>query len=523
MVGAVSEVLTAIDVVRVQDAVFASNRLRDVVSGSRLVRAITEEDHLTRFGAEQVVFGGGGNALVRSENLDVARTFVVAYSRALLDEAPGVEIVVAHQAIAGNELGSLDALQRKLDAAKLNGRVSLAERGLAVTAICSETQTLATQLVRDLTPGSERLVPVSASVARRRAGYSTNLDRVPSNQQGSGFECFLPNQLDQVAAATNRLALVHIDGTRVGARIRSAIGCAQACSNSPLDRLKEIATELDGLMKSTERTVVQLVRDCARTGRDGRPAVVSVRSGIEIPLAQLDRGWALPIRPLVCAGDDMTFVCDGRLGLTLAQAALQHLAATPVAALEEKPLDACAGIAIAHRGIPMAHLFRTAERACRNAKAWAAGTGGVGYALDWYVGDPLDQANRAHRQRRVAGCRLTAKPYRLSQQAPATTSGFPASWEELDERVLGPNPTKSGYGAGILAPEWQQHRGRLNALQSASHRGAGAATALLDRWGITDAEPWLQNGGFDRGRAQNPLLDALELAESHAPLTKAGP
>jgi hypothetical protein len=78
----------------------------------------------------------------------------------------------------------------------------------------------------------------------------------------------------------------------------------------------------------------------------------------------------LPFRPIVFGGDDVTFVCDGRLGLPLAavyleefeRAARQHMPEMDV------PVHACAGIAIVKAHYPFARAYTLSEALCKNAK-----------------------------------------------------------------------------------------------------------------------------------------------------------
>ena len=54
-----------------------------------------------------------------------------------------------------------------------------------------------------------------------------------------------------------------------------------------------------------------------------------------------------PLRPIVYGGDDLTFVCDGRLGLDLAARYLQAFSKDTIRVLgQDESVDACAGVAI---------------------------------------------------------------------------------------------------------------------------------------------------------------------------------
>ncbi len=76
----------------------------------------------------------------------------------------------------------------------------------------------------------------------------------------------------------------------------------------------------------------------------------------------------LPFRPIVFGGDDVTFVCEGRLGLPLAAHYLARLAEGILP--DGDPLYARAGIAIVKTHYPFARAYELADELC-----------GVGQAL----------------------------------------------------------------------------------------------------------------------------------------------
>lgn len=520
--------LTGLDVVRIQESIFASNRLRDIVAGSELVDEVTAANRMQRFlsSGQRVVFGGGGNAVVVSPDRAGARDFVGEYSHALLDEAPGLEVVAAHEPLdPAGQLASLDRLQLALDRAKHTGVISAPLDGLSVTAACAETQMAATALVREPDPKRpHRWLPASGAVAARRSlpaatdwPVDPNLYRDRFYEQGISARPYLPIKHEDIAANGNQLAIVHIDGTRIGKRLHDALH--EVAGRDVIDQLGRASKAIDGVMEKAEDAIIERIVDAVRIDPRGSLAVCSQRSGQTIPLRADSGRVALPYRRVVRAGDDLTFVCDGRLGLTLARAALESLEHQPVAELGRGPLAACAGVAIARAGVPFARLYRTAEAACREAKRCAAERG-ASFAIDWHVGPPVNDL-AAHRRSsyRRGNVSLTGRPYPLDPAG--ASSVLPHSFEMLDDEILGPNPNKAGFAAGLLGTEWQGHRSRLHALEDAIRHSEADATALLTRWGLhdpTQQPAWLRQAGFDSGREHNVLLDAIELSDLHVPL-----
>ena len=76
-----------------------------------------------------------------------------------------------------------------------------------------------------------------------------------------------------------------------------------------------------------------------------------------------------PLRPIVYGGDDLTFVCDGRLGLNLAALYLQEFAKRKVSVLGKwESMSACAGVAIVPTKFPFAQAYNFADDLCKEAK-----------------------------------------------------------------------------------------------------------------------------------------------------------
>jgi hypothetical protein len=75
----------------------------------------------------------------------------------------------------------------------------------------------------------------------------------------------------------------------------------------------------------------------------------------------------LPLRPIILNGDDVTFVCEARIGLFLAETYMREFARQP-ALPETLPFSACAGVAIVRTKYPFYRGYTLAEELCSSAK-----------------------------------------------------------------------------------------------------------------------------------------------------------
>lgn len=94
-----------------------------------------------------------------------------------------------------------------------------------------------------------------------------------------------------------------------------------------------------------------------------------------------DGKCTLPIRPIIIGGDDITFICPGRLGITYAERLIKFINEEPLLTKDQQKkmkkkagcqindkMSCCAGIAIVTAEYPFFRAYELAEQACSVAK-----------------------------------------------------------------------------------------------------------------------------------------------------------
>lgn len=525
-------VLTAIDVQAIQAYVFASDRLRDVVGGSRLLDAALDRSALSALAGRHggsVVFAGGGNALLRFDGdgdgghdreTIRARAFAAELSEDVLRRDPTLALAFAHQAVGRNPVADHRDLMAGLARNKRQQVASPPDLGLGVTERCAYTGGVATAWL-DTAEGRR---PVSSTIVARRDHLTPSPEMTLRDVGTSGPDaiCYFPDQLDQLAEDDgNELAVVHIDGNSMGASLARALDGA-ASLDELLDRLESASREIRTALEEAEQAVVDAVCRHIRRTPEGDLVLRSPRNGAIIRLRRDATGSggrdrvALPIRPVLRAGDDLTFVCDGRLGLSLARIALTHLDQRVLTHLSNRRFHAAAGVAITKRGAPFDRAYLLAETCCREAKAHVRlhdPESAELSAIDWHigsVGDDIDTHRRTHLTLRTASraWRLTARPYALEGDPTLGELRGAHTLTALDDEIL----------RDLTGPRWSGRHGRLHRLAEAIRRSDAEARTLVDRWRFDDPPAWLTAAGFDGATGDNVLLDALELLDHHLAL-----
>lgn len=499
--------LTLVDLAGIQRWVFAGNRLVDIAGASTLVeRAIATAEDLA---GSNALVAAGGNVVCRFADLAEARSFATRFTRWLVDQAPGLEATIVHQALDGGLARSLSDGLASLARAKGRRATSSGLLGLGVTASCRQTGQVAVAV------DAQDKVPIGAQVKGARAAGTVIWDHLLTQSSTRGFRCVFPVLHDRLVGRTegdrSRLAVVHVDGNGIG-------DLAQRWLERCLDEERcddEVAREYgrwsEGLRQrmwaalgaAVERVAKALVLDAPHVSVAGKVVDLNFELCTEVS----DDGEievSLPLRPVVLGGDDMTFVCDARLALDLAVTVMEHIEnGGDIPSLG--PVSACAGLAIGPAHHPFSRLYEHAEALCASAKrarsqgAWTTG------ALDWELGPvPLGEAVDARRARQLRSTRgattyqLTMRPYPLHD-----TNGTDARWLLRD--LLG--QTRSG----LRGPAWAASRGKVKDLAGLA-RNRDLLRRRLAAWAPDLKLPApIDSSGYHG--AVTPLLDGVELLD----------
>ena len=523
-------ILTLIDILGIQRFVFASNRLKDVVGGSQLVNECSGWDGwlAPQAQAGRVVVAAGGNALLIFETLDEARELAADFSRRVLDDAPGLDTVVVHREYAAGEL-SAAILASKIDvaAAKARRRPSVPLLGLSVTARCNETGAVATQL----DPREGASVPISAGVAARREALlrCRKSDRkVLRNVEVAGLDesglrlgfPFENDHLGRTHEETSWIGVVHVDGNGIGQRVAAWLAGCQARGagdDEVVAQYRALSAGLNKLGQAAFEAVCRRVAGAIECNAKGKYVLACSALGQHLELKAKGGLLFMPVRPILIGGDDLTFLCDGRLALDLAEAAMAVYEAASVEVLG--PVRACAGVALVKSHAPFSRAYVLAERLCGSAKGWLReAKAEMQCALDWHVGmvDPHEMLDslraRDYRWRRGD---LTCRPYLLGDPERPERE----SWRWLARTLLGDSTSEHG----LRGRRWADHRGKARRLAIVAREGPDALADELAAWQTSQPTLVLPKG-LERGflEKKTPLLDAVELMDLHWPLGRSG-
>lgn len=558
-------VVTAVDTTGIQPYIFGSNRLRENVGASELVRLATgqwaleavmkvagehhnvKDARLGKFKDEgefkietderaeaaEVIYAGGGNIVIIFRSADCAKEFAYQLTRQALDDAPGLSLVVAHSHFLWDherETGDracgrvVDELIRLKLAARKAGRLpSSPLLGLGVTAACESTGLVAVQTNEGKYRGAK--LKLREREPTRLISRETRAKMAASewaNQWLRSEAMFAPelagwfdfpsdiDDLGRLKGEESYVAVMHADGNGIGQRIQAISDKFPEPKDNRryIDEMRRFSQGLNRAgVAALRHTVGRLTRSLHYAQETGQELVASV-----LPMKQnADGKPLLPFRPLVFGGDDVTFLCNGQLGVTLAAIYLEAFERETERQLNEK-MRACAGIAIVKMHYPFARAYQLSEELMRKAK-WF-GKPRKASALDWHfatggLSGNLDEIRR--REYTVGEKSLLLRPLLLSAGRDELESSI---WLERVEKLT--LTFKDD-------PQWAQKRNKVKALREALRGGDAKVKQFCLSYGIESLpalvagqEQDYQQTGWQGNRCV--YFDAIELMDHYVSL-----
>lgn len=532
-------VLLVVETASIQKYIFSSNRLSENIGASYLVAAATgqwafqalrdavqshggthnivEHDNDLRIDDDirieqseteaEVLYAAGGNFVVLFRSVDTARAFTRLLSGRALQDAPGLRMVIHSIPFIWGQDTLKDSLSRVFREIKAKRSVeagSIPLAGLGVTVMCQSTAMPAVAHVKG-NDGDKRAasaeVNAKLNAVDRANDYLRSKIPPPS---GHSYPLDL-DKLGRTRGESSYIAIVHADGDGIG-RIMQSIG-----SNHDASQVREHIHDLRRFSQHLAAAANHALQDTLQTLQE---SFVKSKEVAELLGGRYDeKEIYLPFRPLVFGGDDVTFVCDGRIGIGLAIEYLRQFERNAQVWLADDisadtRLTSCAGVAIVKSHFPFARAYELAEDLTKNAKKYRRALDADVACLDWHItptGIYGDVDEIREREYCVATGSLTLRPVALD------TSDI-RSWATI--------------AAGLHAfqgNEWQEKRNKAKALREKLREGSNAVQEFERQY--NQKLPTID--GFEHGWGKTSphcaYFDALELMDLYLPLAEGMP
>lgn len=346
------------DVTGIQGFIFASGKVKENVGASIIVQKVFDDDCFRKAIQDvqaKLIYAGGGNAMVSYQSRDDAIYVTQKLSCDILSKTGGaLKFAVAYQDTKCDDfLKDKDELIRKLKICKYR--------------MPHQTPLLGIGLTRE--GHTDGLPAMFAIEEDNNKKYISKSARFKRNEYESGyFDDLLPNTTDYEfplefddlgqTVGENHIALVHIDGNNMGKMLNDLLNAPDY--QQSIQTMREFSKQVDKKYQAVMKHLVQKLAD----GLKDADFHKKLR-----PVSKEEK-WLLPIRPIVRSGDDVTFVCNGKIGIALAEEFLTKLDKNSEIHVNGKKvkLSACAGVAIVKSHFPFYRAYQLAEELCKSAK-----------------------------------------------------------------------------------------------------------------------------------------------------------
>jgi len=530
--------VTVLDTTGIQPYIFGSNRLRENIGASYLVSQATddwarealhtfvrqdinrkvyafnpkepekhqpdakpriEDDGL----AAELVYAGGGNTVLLFSDKQYAVEFTQILSKRILEEAPGINLVAVHEEFDWDSQSLYDVVQNlmknDLDAKKRSRIPSAPLLGLGVTATCRSTQLVAVGMSDNFKDDEPYLISTEIKAKLKVVPEANdNLQQMFASALGSYEFPLRTDEMGRSHGDSSYSAVIHADGNGMGKRFQK-FG-KDKCNRDYIIAMRELSHSINQAGIDTLKEVVDIVVKSIEVEADGKS---KIKGHFEI------KDNKLPFRPLVYGGDDVTFICDGRLGLELAAIYLEELGKQPIA--DGKPIKACAGICVVKTHYPFARAYQLSEDLCRNAKRFVKDerkefSKEDFSALDWHLaasglsGSISEIRDREYRVK-LPDCEKAAslemRPISLKKEIDSDWR----TWQSFTKVVKQLNQDE----------DWKGRHNKVIALRDVLRQGIKATQNFLKNYRIKDEQlpTFPESSGRSDNLAKDGWLDGV--------------
>jgi hypothetical protein len=346
-----------------QAYIFRTNKQKENIGASYIIKAVTE-DIQKEFAIKnhgEIIYAGGGKSLYYFEMEKDAEIFAKEYSLHIIKEFIGVELFIASQ-----------DYNPKIDRA--TEKVAEAYRLLGVKKAAKATS------IRQVGFGIAQNNYILESDLKER--YAKEGKRIGSELlYGSLESTTFPNIVDDLVDNDEKsyIAVVHIDGNSMGTRFMNLRQKYEEQYNQGsldmekinmeyLDKCNQFSDEMKKIYQTVYREMLEEIKK-------------NMDADSQFPYRKENK---LPIIPLIIAGDDITFLCAGKIALECIRIFLSKLESKQ-SSIDGEYFYACGGAVLIRKHYPFFTAYELAEKLCANAKAKIRQYDNKKSAMDWHI------------------------------------------------------------------------------------------------------------------------------------------
>ncbi len=354
------KLLAYYDITGIQDFIFLSKKLKENIGASYIIRKLFDVEELknkmkldfinenfdqnTDFGKGKIIFSGGGNLLLIFNNKEDAIEFTKKLSNEFYNETYGLlSFSVSYV--------DTDFTDYQQDYEKL-----LEESNILKNNLPKSKPLLGISITRE---GVTDNLPAVKNYEGEYISKPALLMREANNKKP--FEKLFEKVLDghlflediekmrSKKDEESHLAYIHIDGNSMGMFIKKMVMKTKSYKDA-VNMVKKLSNEIN-------RRYIEAFSETLEKLKNNENFLLNEDKRV------------IKIRPIVFSGDDITIICEGKYGLSLAEDILKNISQKPIEIDGEKTyLTASAGVALVKAHFPFYKAYEITEELCKSAK-----------------------------------------------------------------------------------------------------------------------------------------------------------
>lgn len=345
------------DTMSIQKFVFGSNKLVDNLGASYIIEHIY--DGLKENDELKIGYVGGGNALYFTNGSMQAKRIIKTFTTEILHKYPGVTLAVAIDDncpfTTSDYSNKIQKLFKKLRENKGKFLPVNVLPSHGINAPC-RFSSFSSEVIEE--KKGEFLLISSVTASKRIMAQKARKQEQSLLHEAGMSDFSFPDEFDdlgQKKGEDSHIAVVHIDGN----------GFGQVFIN--LNSLEETKSLSHDVKKAVRTAFIDTLKNY-KLHEESFQDIID-QSGKK----------TLPIRPIILGGDDVTFVCHGKLGIWFAEKFMKSFNSNLIFNDSNRPYSSCAGIAIVKTKYPFYRAYQMAEELCKSAKKKSRDNNGGNY------------------------------------------------------------------------------------------------------------------------------------------------
>lgn len=435
--------LVMYDVRGIQNYIFRTAKIKDAIGGSSLIEKIIEDalrDSLEKVSRDdrfigltseldwcgtngpnefiedykdvKVLFIGGGNAFVLISSEELLKEINSHMARYVIDKTYSLQLAVACVKKSDNYADDYSKLYKEMIHVK---EVMIVSKPLgALPVMKTEVKT-----------GYPTAYESKDCKEDPDAGAETRLKKNAANDKRDKYaeeEKILDSFITE-KGTDSTLGIVHIDGNNMGSRIRSLVQDKKQYADA-VNTMRKISYQINMQYKNVFREMKDFF---------------DKMSGKHKEYEKKTNDYF--VMEILAAGDDITYVCNGKIALASVEYFCRHISKYAMSAesdeeREKNVFSVCAGIAYAGSHFPFSIAYEVAEACCENAKKTAKvnlDDGRVGNWVDFAFCKNVQTQNLEKTRRReyltYSNEQLLLRPYYI----PVDVKSHDGTFDRLEE------------------------------------------------------------------------------------------